>query len=180
MMITVLTASPRDDKKSISKRMVFEFLEKKILDKKSNDKKFKDADVHFIDTYKYSVQPCIHCAHCKKVFECIYDDDYAIYDDAFNNSDILIFATPVYCLSFPSTLKAVLDRMQKYFEAKYSLGIKQPVAKHKDAYLIASSGSCSDRGVKIMEEQLSLVFRAINAELKDTIFRLDTDKYNML
>jgi hypothetical protein len=71
-----------------------------------------------------------------------------------------------------------LDRSQQYFEARFSLavtGIKKP----KSALFLCAHGSVDARGVLYMEEQLKLVFKVFNAELKGTIAAHNTDSGNV-
>ncbi|MDR2659096.1 MAG: flavodoxin family protein [Spirochaetaceae bacterium] len=133
-----------------------------------------EIDAVVFDAYKENIKPCIHCGYCKKVRGCIYNDFIPV-EKGLNNADVLIIASPVYELSFPSPLKAVFDRTQQYFEAKFSLGIQMPIQKHKAALLFASYGSTDSSGVEIMQKQLALAFRVMNAELLHTVVSANTD-----
>ncbi|GMO52933.1 MAG: hypothetical protein Ta2G_10910 [Termitinemataceae bacterium] len=96
--------------------------------------------------------------------------------EALCKADILIIASPVYCLGFPSPVKTIFDRTQQYFEAKFSLGILKPIAKYKKAYFFTAHGSSNPAGISTMEDQLRLIFRVFNADLKTTIIAPNTDK----
>ncbi|MDR1256360.1 MAG: flavodoxin family protein [Spirochaetaceae bacterium] len=132
------------------------------------------AQANIFNAYKANIKPCIHCGHCKKIRGCIYDDFIPV-ERGLESASVLIVASPVYVLGFPAPLKAVLDRAQQYFEAKFSLGIEKPVTKHKAALLFASYGSADGSGVTIMEKQLGLVFRVMNANLVSTVVSPNTD-----
>ena len=84
-------------------------------------------------------------------------------------------ASPVYNLSFPAPLKAVLDRFQRYFEARFSLGKKPAIEKHRKAVLLVSAGANCREGVDIMEKQLRQSFSVMNTDLTDTVSWLCTD-----
>jgi multimeric flavodoxin WrbA len=126
------------------------------------------------DAYRLNIKPCVHCGYCKKTRGCCYDDFNAI-DRALQTSDLLIVASPVYGLGFPAPLKAIFDRAQQYFEAKFSLGIQTPVQKRKAALFFTSYGSTDDSGVTMMKKQLELEFRVMNAELIQTVTSPNTD-----
>lgn len=130
--------------------------------------------VTVIDAYKTNMKPCIHCGHCKHTPGCMYDDFIPV-DRGLQEADLLIIASPVYCLGFPAPLKAIFDRTQQYFEAKFSLGIQKPVQKHKYGLFLAAFGSSDPRGVAVMEEQLRLEFRVMNATLEHTVIAPNTD-----
>jgi multimeric flavodoxin WrbA len=129
---------------------------------------------NIFNAYKANIKPCIHCGHCKKTRGCIYDDFIPI-ERGLESADVLIVASPVYVLGFPAPLKAVLDRTQQYFEAKFSLGIEKPIKKHKAALFFASHGSADGSGIAMMEKQLELVFRVMNANLVATVVSPHTD-----
>ena len=123
-----------------------------------------DYDIRLIDAYKKNVHPCIGCYKCKVSGKCIYDDMKDI-DNLLEISDILIIATPVYNLSFPSPLKAIFDRLQPYFFKRFYLGIKPPIKKNKKAVLLLTQGSCDKTARQIIIKQLKMIFTIINADL---------------
>lgn len=130
--------------------------------------------VQIISAYELALKPCIHCGYCKHTQGCIYDD-FIPLDRAFQNADLLVVASPVFCLGFPAPLKAIFDRTQQYYEAKFSLGIQKPVARPKYALFLVTFGSPDSRGAAMMEEQLRLVFHLLNARLERTIMARNTD-----
>jgi multimeric flavodoxin WrbA len=162
----VLTGSPRKD--GVTARMAALFAEK-----------WKNAvpgnETVFVNAYQTAVKPCIHCGGCRKSPSCVYDD-YTAFDTGFKTADVLVVAAPVYGLGFPAPLKAVLDRTQQYFEAKFSRGINPPLAKHKKALLLAATGSPDTRGVSFIKEELALVCKLINADLCGVVFVSNTDR----
>ncbi|MHB9292220.1 hypothetical protein Holit_01315 [Hollandina sp. SP2] len=131
--------------------------------------------VQIISAYETALKPCIHCGYCKHTQGCTYDD-FIPLDRAFQDADLLVVASPVFCLGFPAPLKAIFDRTQQYYEAKFSLGIQKPVGRPKYALFLAAFGSPDSRGAAIMEEQLRLVFHLFNARLEHTIMARNTDK----
>jgi multimeric flavodoxin WrbA len=131
--------------------------------------------VQIIHAYEAALNPCINCGYCKHTQGCTYDD-FIPLDRAFQNADLLVVASPVFCLGFPAPLKAIFDRTQQYYEAKFSLGIQKPVEKPKYALFLAAFGSPDSRGVSMMEEQLRQVFHLFNARLEHTIMARNTDK----
>jgi multimeric flavodoxin WrbA len=128
-----------------------------------------------VNAYRAAVRPCIHCGGCQKAASCVFDD-YAAIDSAFRTADVLAVASPVYGLGFPAPLKAVFDRTQQYFEAKFSRGVTQPIAKHKKALLLTASGSGDPKSALYMEEELRLVLKIVNAELCGVVSVFNTDR----
>lgn len=133
-----------------------------------------DYEIDVLNAYEKKISPCIDCGFCKSHDACIYND-LDQFDLLLKSADLIIIATPIYNLSFPAPLKAVFDRMQRYFEARFTRNIKKPIEKHKDAVLIITSGSNSDEGFKIINKQLKLIFSIINASVIKEIFLKNTD-----
>jgi multimeric flavodoxin WrbA len=130
-----------------------------------------------INAYDAGIKPCIHCGHCKTTPSCIYNDFEQI-DAALRRAAILVIASPVYGLSFPAPLKAIFDRLQRYFEEKFVLGNPAPLPRHKPALFLSACGSNDRRGFAIMTEQLDLSFRLMNATRIYSVTAANTDKKN--
>ena len=75
-------------------------------------------------------------------------------------------ASPVYNDSFPSPMKAILDRCQRYFEARFSLNIRQPIKKHRDAVLLLTMGREEDFPLEVTVHQLRRAFSVMNTTLR--------------
>jgi multimeric flavodoxin WrbA len=162
--LLLITGSPR--KNGVTAKLAAMLLEEAGLLE-------KNINVTTIDTYALALKPCIHCGYCKKKTACV-NKDFLPVDAALQRADIVVIASPVYVLGFPAPLKALLDRSQQYFEAKFSLGITS-IKKHKKAVLLSAHGSKDERGVLFMEEQLKMIFNVYNAELNASIAAHNTD-----
>ena len=79
-------------------------------------------------------------------------------------------------MSVPAPLKALVDRSQRYFSKRFSLGIKPPIKKHKKAVLLLTCGSNDESGFEIIEKQLSRMFTIMNTELFGKICVAETDR----
>lgn len=131
-------------------------------------------NVKIFDCYKLSPHPCISCGICEKNDTCCFND-LDEYDMLLNKAELLVFASPVYNLSVPSPLKALIDRSQRYFSKRFSLGIKPPIKIHKKSVLLLTCGSNDERGFEIITDQLSRMFTIINTELYASVFMSQTD-----
>lgn len=59
-----------------------------------------------------NINGCIGCEYCyEHQGECIQNDDMQPIYELLANTDIIVFATPIYYQGFPSQLKAVVDRL---------------------------------------------------------------------
>ncbi len=131
--------------------------------------------VEVFDSYGEMLRPCMACGWCASHEECAIHDSGDRLDRLLRECDLLVVASPVYNLSFPAPLKAVLDRFQRYFEARFSLGKKPAIEKHRKAVLLVSAGANCREGVDIMEKQLRQSFSVMNTDLTDTVSWLCTD-----
>ncbi len=130
----------------------------------------KSWEIEEIDVYEAGVKPCIACGACGKKEGCALSsgdgaDGFQKIDKAFRQSDLLVIASPVYNCSFPAPMKAVLDRTQQYFEARFSLGKKPPVKKHRNAVLLLTMGSKEEFAVEVTAHQLERAFSVMNTTL---------------
>ena len=139
---------------------------------------FDDIENWKIDTwnvYEKKAQPCVACGICAKKEACAFDDLDKL-DSLLRKSDLLVVASPVYNASFSAPFKAVLDRTQRYFEARFSLNIIPPIKRHRKAVLLVSMGSNEMFGVEVMIHQLKRAFTVMNTELAGTAVWKETDK----
>ncbi len=124
----------------------------------------KSWEIQEFSLYEMNVHPCTGCRQCAKEEHCVFDDLDA-FDKALRHSDLLVVASPVYNFSFPAPLKAWLDRTQRYFEARFSLGLKPPIKKHRQAVLLLTMGSQESFGVEVCTHQLERAFSVMNTTL---------------
>lgn len=98
---------------------------------------FEEAQVHATEyfLYDYNIKPCIDCRKCKKdTMECVYIDSSAELYRAMENSDVIVFATPIYWYSPTATTKLLMDRLRPFY------GNNRLQGKKMAALLIAGSG----------------------------------------
>lgn len=126
------------------------------------------------DCFDRAPAPCTDCGCCKTVLSCAkrdLDDFYAELEAC----DRLIIATPVYNAGLPAPLKAAVDRLQPYFHARFSRGIRPPIQTPKAATLLLCSGSEPDMRDSVLT-QLLPAFTVIHATLVDCISITGTDR----
>ena len=122
------------------------------------------ADIEFINLNPLNIQHCTGCKACAKEEHCAYPDLDAL-DKSLRACDLLVVASPVYNFSFPAPVKAWLDRTQRYFEARFALGKKPPIPKHRQAVLLLTMGSQDEFAVKVCTHQLERAFSVMNTTL---------------
>lgn len=132
------------------------------------------ANIKIIDSYDSEIAPCTGCGLCA-CREVCSQGDFDELDRLIRQADLIVVATPVYVLSFPAPLKAIVDRTQRYFSARFSIGVNPPIAKHKSAVLLATCGSQNLEGVRIISKQLKMIFSVMNTTLDREVVWPNTD-----
>ena len=135
------------------------------------------SNVHIVNAYEKNAKPCIDCKVCANAEKCIYDDLEDV-DSLFKTCDILVIASPVYNNSFPAPLKAILDRTQRYYNAKFKLKIDLPIEKIKKALLILTHGKKSFAYEKEIKKQITPIFHLLNVSEFKYINVSETDNEN--
>lgn len=89
-----------------------------------------------IDLADKKIAGCIGCQKCiKSPGSCVQKDDMESIRTIFEDSDIIVFATPLYYWSFSAQMKAFLDRLFA------SHCYKGPNCPHKKCALIVAAGN---------------------------------------
>ena len=62
-----------------------------------------------------NIQPCRACDACySKENACVFNDDFNELAPLLLDSDMIVFSTPLYWYSFPSALKAAIDKLYSF------------------------------------------------------------------
>lgn len=72
-------------------------------------------------------------------------------------------------------MKALFDRFQRYFNARFSLGKRPPIEKPKKALLLSVCGSRDERGFSVMRAQMEMTFTVLNTTLVSSVCCSGTD-----
>lgn len=120
-----------------------------------------EAAVTRFDAFSLSAAPCDDCGACRKADGCRHRDLDTFYD-ALEAAEILVVATPVYNRSFPAPLKAVIDRLQRYWSARFVRGVRPPITTPKQSILLTAAGADRADGVQV-ESQLAPVLTVLNS-----------------
>lgn len=154
--------------------------------KKKNTDNLLDALLNQLNKDKFLVEKiylrdldikhCTGCEYCNKTGTCATKDDMSGLYDTVDASNIIIFAAPVYFNSINGMAKNMIDRCQRYWSLKYSLG--QEYKRNEDRIgIFLSVGGAKftydqfDGSIAVMD----YFFRAINAKYKGNCFISNTD-----
>ena len=101
MKITTILGSPK--KKGNTNAVLEQF--EKIVE--------KDHTIDRINIKDKTVNGCLGCGACRKKPDqigCVQKDDAVSIFERMVDSDLIIYATPLYCWGFTAQLKALIDR----------------------------------------------------------------------
>lgn len=128
----------------------------------------------FFNCFESSPLPCDGCGYCKRVTACRHKDLDEFFKD-FISAKNVIFAFPVYNGSFPAPLKAVIDRFQRFYSARFSLNLRPPVPGKRKVTLVITAGSDTDP-LPLILAQLKPVFTICGCELEKAVVLSGTDR----
>ena len=136
---------------------------------------FIDCKIVEYNTYKLAPAPCTDCRFCEQHAGCA-NKDLDIFFEDFEDADYIAFFTPVYNNFFPAPLKAVIDRFQRYYSARFKRGAKPPIAKPKRVGVVIVSGSNARQCADYMTATLRQSFTVLNGEVTARYYIPGTDR----
>jgi multimeric flavodoxin WrbA len=78
-----------------------------------------EPDLSVVELAKAKINHCTGCNQCKEKQKCIYSDDFNEILEQWVATDALLYSCPVYHMSVPSKLKAVIDKLGHVNFSKY-------------------------------------------------------------
>ncbi len=133
-----------------------------------------EAEISRFNAFSPIAAPCDDCGFCHEAAACRHRDLDAFYN-ALEVADVLVVATPVYNRSFPAPLKAVIDRLQRYWAARFVRGERPPIATPKKTVLLTAAGADRADGVCVAE-QLAPVLTVLNSTPAIAVHATATDR----
>ncbi|UCB57723.1 MAG: flavodoxin family protein [Candidatus Omnitrophota bacterium] len=118
---------------------------------------------------------CQECGGCDKTGRCIVNDDMQMIYKKLDEAEAVVLASPIFFGSLPAQVKAMIDRYQCIWVAKYVLEKKNPAPLKKGFLILVSAGS---RGsfFKNAESIVRNFFAVLGAELKESFCCPNVDK----
>lgn len=96
-------------------------------------------NVEKINLSEKTINFCKGCLACQKTQKCVINDDAREIAEKVLNTDILVFATPIYYYSVSGQLKTLIDRLNPLYSDDY---------KFRKVYLIATAAEDEKETVK--------------------------------
>ena len=130
------------------------------------------AQAEKIYLYDLDFRGCIACGGCDKTGECVLVDDMTPLYNKLRASDAIIISAPIYFAGLPAQLKAMIDRCQSEWVAKYVLKkrkAKSAKRKTKGAF-ICVSGYKKDIFYKAAKKPMEAFFKTMNIDFSRELF----------
>jgi len=144
----------------------------------------ESIEVDFVSVHNLKVSPCVACDRCTRIKGCVFQDDMTHLYKAFNDSHIILFASPLYFNSVSAQAKAIIDRCQAIFSSKYVL--KDPMIdrnRKRIGLFISTAGVDIKDDPELFKGTLpvmDLFFRSINTEYVGNLFVGNVDRVKVV
>jgi multimeric flavodoxin WrbA len=128
----------------------------------------KDVTIEKIALSEANIHPCNGCNACEKLNKCVQRDGMDVLHDKLLTADIIVLASPIFCMGIAAQPKALIDRAQVFRSRKYvlKLPIVPPERKGKRlGIFLASAGQNWDHVFDAAVPSVKCFFHVI--EVKD-------------
>jgi multimeric flavodoxin WrbA len=119
--------------------------------------------------------PCQNCGYCSSKGTCRIDDDMRSLYDLYDNSDVIILASPIYFCSLCAQAKAMVDRCQPYWARKYLLD-QEPPRRNRVGGFVCCCGFKDDRFLACTEQIVKTWYLVLNVQYAGHLFFPGLDK----
>lgn len=140
-----------------------------LLDRALEGAKLSGAHVEKIILNELCFKPCQECGGCAKTGACVIKDDMDGIYKKLSTADVVIVATPIFFASVSAQLKAMIDRLQCVWEAKYNLSRPSPDKKRKGIF-ISVAGSYRKDSFENARAVVKAFFSTCDIDYLDEIF----------
>ncbi|MCX6700755.1 MAG: flavodoxin family protein [Methanomicrobiales archaeon] len=121
------------------------------------------------------VNPCRGCNACEKLNYCVQRDGMDSIHDKIIDADIIVFASPIFCMGIPAQGKSLIDRAQVFRSRKYvlKLPIVPPERKGKRMGIyLGTSGQTWDHVFEGAIMSVKCLFHVIDVADRDIRYLL--------
>ncbi|MCL5409046.1 MAG: flavodoxin family protein [Candidatus Omnitrophica bacterium] len=150
-----------------------------LLDKVLEGAKISGAETEKIILNKLKFVGCQECREMPDDRPCIIQDDMQSIYPKIKNAERIIVASPIFFGSITAQTKAMIDRFQCVWRAKYVLK-KDMFSEKKIGAFISVEGSNIEYFFTNARQIIKNFFNVVNIEYKYELFCPQTDKKNSI
>lgn len=81
--------------------------------------KESNNDVEFISLKNKNIGFCKGCLACQKIHKCVINDDSNEIVEKMRNSDVIVWASPIYYYGISGQMKTLIDRANSLYSSDY-------------------------------------------------------------
>lgn len=129
-----------------------------------------DVTIEKIVLTEADINPCRGCNACEKLNHCIQRDGMDTVHDKIIEADIIVFASPIFCMGVPAQGKALIDRAQVFRSRKYVLKLPVVPPERKGKRLgvyLATAGQTWDHVFEGAVMTVKCMFHVIDVRDRD-------------
>lgn len=119
------------------------------------------CDTEIIDVYDLNLKYCSGCLRCNILQRCsVSDDDWQVISKKIEESDVLVFSSPIYFHHVPAALKKIIDRFRSFANVQITeTGLNHTPWKiwNKDFVLLLTMGSSDIKDAKPVTELFEFI-----------------------
>ena len=145
-----------------------------LLDSALRGVKSTGASVSKIRLNDLNFKPCQDCDGCSKTGICVIKDDMELIYRAFESSDGIILASPVFFGSVSAQLKSMIDRFHCTWIAKNVLG-KKPGREGRKGIFLCTAGQDNKKHFDSAKGIIKRFFNTLDIDYSGELF---TGGYN--
>ncbi len=152
-----------------------------LLDKALEGADSTGLDIEKIVLNELKFSPCQECGGCSTTGKCIINDDMQTIYKKLDEAEAIILAAPIFFGSLSAQVKAMIDRYQCRWIAKYVLDKRTPLDKPTPqgcrlGFLILVSAANREKFFKNAESIVKNFFAVLDIEFKDSLYCPNIDK----
>ncbi|MDR2856036.1 MAG: flavodoxin family protein [Methanomicrobiales archaeon] len=129
-MISIITVMGSPRRHGNTEKLLDQFIRGVHEEKRSADIHIEKVILRDLD-----IQPCKGCNACHKAGVCIIQDDAITFYEKIMAANVLIFAFPIYTMSVPAEVKAVIDRAHYIWVRRVKNQLETISKEYKDSHL---------------------------------------------
>lgn len=120
-------------------------------------------------------KPCQGCQACAATGKCVIDDEMQAVYQQVDEADAIIIASPIFFGSLSAQIKAMVDRYQCRWQAKYVLGkkIDQGVKK---GFLLLVSAANREKFFQNAESIIKNLFAVLDIDFTGKVYCPNVDQ----
>lgn len=113
---------------------------------------------------------CQECGGCDNTGICVLDDDMKPVYDKIAAADAMIVASPIYFGTVTAQLKAMIDRLQCSWVAKYVLKKKTPLRNKRKGIFLCVGGNDKKEYFEDAKKVVKIMFAVLDIKYSGDLF----------